>query len=219
MLSLINQSRKPYNTRRMFVDEKIFEYIKGLREKYPRLGKDKIKILLDGYCLKENLKPISSSKVGKIIKRNNWFLYLGKRTKHTVKKDKQRVFGYEVKNPGDLFQLDTIVRFEHGIKRYILTAIDTKSKFAFAFTYKSHSSKAAADFLDKLVKVTPYPIKAIQTDNGSEFLNYFDKKAAKHGLIHFFNYPKSPKQNAYIERFNRTLQDRVVDKYLSLIHI
>ena len=211
LLGLINKSSKPYNTRRMYVEEKIWEFIKSLREQYPRLGKDKIKILLDKYCQENHLKTISSSKIGKIIKRNNWFFYLGKRTKHTVKPNKERVFGYEVKDPGDLFQIDTIIRFEHGIKRYLLTAIDVVSKFSFAYAYKTHTSLSASDFIRKLLQVTPYDIKGIQTDNGSEFLNHFDQIMAKQGIVHFFTYPRCPKQNGVVERFNRTLQEEFVE--------
>lgn len=54
LLSLINKSRRPYNTRRMYVDQPVFEFIKSLRERYPRLGKEKIKILLDQYCRKKS---------------------------------------------------------------------------------------------------------------------------------------------------------------------
>jgi putative transposase len=214
---LINRSSKPYNTRRMYIDEPVYEFIKFLREKYPRLGKEKIKILLDKYCKQKGLKTISASKIGRIVKRNNWFFYLGKRTKHTVKPNKERVFGYEVKQPGDLFQIDSIVRFEHGIKRYIITAIDVVSKFAFAYTYKSHSSASTKDFIEKLIKVTPYEIKGIQTDNGSEFLDHFDQTIAKRGIVHFFTYPRCPKQNGVVERFNRTLQEDCVEKNRELL--
>lgn len=214
---LINKSRKPYNLRRMLVDEKIYLFIKSLREDYPRVGKDKIKILLDDYCRSQNLQSISASKVGKIIRRNHWYLYLGRRSKTGIRADKQRVFGYEVAQPGDLFQIDSVVRFEHGIKRYLLTATDVVSKFSFAFAYKSHSSLPAADFMAKLTQVTPYPIKAIQTDNGSEFLDHFDRVAKKAGVVHFFTYPRCPKQNACIERFNRTLQEEFVDGNCALL--
>ena len=217
LLCLINHSSRPYNTRRMYIEPEIFEFIKSLREKYPRLRKDKIKIFLDKYCEEQSLKKISSSKVGKIIKRNNWFFYLGKRTKHTVRPNKERVFGYEVKSPGDLFQIDTIVRFEHGIKRYLITAIDVTSKFSFAYTYKSHSSSSTSDFIQKLIKVTPYEIKGIQTDNGSEFLNHFDRIIAGNGIAHFFIYPRCPKQNSIIERFNRTLQEEFVEDNRELL--
>src|SRR3989344_805296 len=46
---------------------------------------------------------------------------------------------------GGLVKADTIVRFTNGLKRYILTAIDLESEFAYA--YKSHASKEAADFM------------------------------------------------------------------------
>ncbi len=212
LFGLINRSSKPYNIRRMYIDEKVFDFIKNLREKYPRLGKDKIKIFLDEHCRENQLNTISSSKIGKTIKRNNWFLYLGKRTKNKVRQDKKRVFGYEVKHPGDLFQIDTVVRFEYGIKRYIVTAIDVVSKFSFAFTYKSHNSLSTSDFMHKLIQVTPYPIKAVQTDNGSEFLNVCDQAMVKSGIVHFFTYPRCPKQNGVVERFNRTLQEEFVEE-------
>lgn len=218
LLGLINKPTKPYNTRRMLVDEKILEFIKKLREDYPRLGKDKIKPLLDEYCREHNLSKVSSSKIGKIIKRNNWYFYLGKRSKkRNIRFDKKRVFGYEVKDPGDLFQVDTVVRFEHGIKRYIVTAIDVISKFSFAYMYKSHSSASSKDFAEKLIKVAPYPIKAIQTDNGSEFLKEFDQIIAGFGIVHFFTYPHSPKQNACVERFNRTIQEECIDYHAILL--
>jgi transposase InsO family protein len=212
LLGLINRSKRPYNTRRMLVDKDIFEFIKKFREDYPRLGKEKIKPLLDEYCRSNSKETISESKIGRIIKKNNWYFYLGKRsTKRQIIQDKRRVFGYEVNKPGDLFQVDTIVRFEHGIKRYIITAIDVVSKFTFAYCYKSHSSQKTADFVEKLIKVTPYPLMAIQTDNGSEFLLDFDKVIQKLGIVHFFTYPRCPKQNGCIERFNRSLQEEFVD--------
>jgi len=130
---------------------------------------------------------------------------------------KERVFGYEVKEPGDLIQVDTIIRFEHGIKRYIITGIDVVTKFAFAYTYKNHTSGSTKDFVEKLLKVTPYEIKGIQTDNGSEFLDHFDQTIAKTGIVHFFTYPRCPKQNGAIERFNRTLQEEFVDEYAYLL--
>jgi hypothetical protein len=145
------------------------------------------------FCKTNNLKTISESKIGRLIKKHNWYLYLGDRSRRKqVIRDKKRIFGYPVEEPGDLFQVDTIVRFEHGIKRYIITAIDVVSKFAFSFTYKNRSSRTTADFAAKLVRVTPYDIKAIQTDNGSEFLNDFDKVIHSKAIVHFFTYPRCP---------------------------
>lgn len=104
-------------------------------------------------------------------------------------------------------ELDTIVRFIDGIKRYVLTAIDVERKFAFAGAYTSHSSESASDFLKKLIEVCPFPVNELQTDNGSEFAKHFETACLSLDLTHFHTYPRSPKMNAHIERFNRTLSE------------
>ena len=104
-------------------------------------------------------------------------------------------------------EVDTIVRFVDGIKRYIYTAIDVEKKFAFAGAYTNHSSASAADFLSKLRTVAPFDIKEIQSDNGSEFALRFEEACTHLGITHFHTYPRSPKMNAHVERFNRTLSE------------
>ena len=59
--SLIPKSRRPKNTRRMVVDTRIVEFIKSIRKDNHRLGKSKIKILLDPYCKELNIPEISES--------------------------------------------------------------------------------------------------------------------------------------------------------------
>ena len=52
--------------------------------------------------------------------------------------------------PGELVEIDTVSIFVDGLKRYLLTAIDLPTRFAFAYIYKSSSSANARDFLAKL---------------------------------------------------------------------
>ena len=130
--------------------------------------------------------------------------------KDTRRKKKLRRKGYKPQKAGDLIQVDAIVLFVDGIKRYNLTGVDVKSKFAFAYAYSSLSSKKAQDFVEKFKKVAPFPIKRKQTDNGSEFHKYFDDYLAREGIIHFWNYPRHPQSNSVVERFNRTLQEEFV---------
>lgn len=82
-------------------------------------------------------------------------------------------------------EVDTIVRFIDGTKRYILTAIDVERKFAFAGAYTGHSSASAADFLKKLTHVCPFAFDELQTDNGSEFAKHFERACADLGITHF----------------------------------
>ncbi len=94
-------------------------------------------------------------------------------------------------------EIDTIVRFIDGTKRYIHTAIDVQRRFAFAGSYTSHSSKSATDFLSKVITVCPFPVTQIQTDNGSEFAKHFETACTLFGLTHFHTYPRTPKMNAH----------------------
>jgi transposase InsO family protein len=64
--------------------------------------------------------------------------------------------------------------------------------------------------LERLKEFYPFEIKRIQTDNGSEFDGYAHDYLKANNLTHFWNYPCSPKSNAFIERFNRTFKEQFV---------
>jgi transposase InsO family protein len=113
--------------------------------------------------------------------------------------------------------MDTVAIFTAGLKRYIFTAIDVRTRFAFAYAYKANSSSNGDDFLGKFLKVAPFAIKRVQTDNGGEFAKHFDHHCSKHGLTHFFNYPRHPQANAFLERFNRTIQEQCVSQYIDFL--
>ena len=112
---------------------------------------------------------------------------------------------------------DSIVRFHNGIKRYIVTALDREKKFAFAYAYKNHSSDAATDFMKKFKNIAPISLTHVQTDNGSEFAKHFEVYLEKNKIVHFHTYPRCPKQNSEIERFNRTLSDAFIQQNRQLL--
>ena len=49
----------------------------------------------------------------------------------------------------------------------------------------------------------PFPIKAIQVDEGSEFQDTFERECPKRGIKLFVLPPRSPKLNGHIERAQR----------------
>ena len=114
-------------------------------------------------------------------------------------------------------EIDTVVRFIGSTRRYIYTAIDVERKFAFAGAYMRHSSESAADFLQKLAAVAPFPITEIQTDNGSEFAYLFHDACTKLNIRHYHTYPRCPKMNGTVERFNRTLSEDFMQHHLPLL--
>ena len=228
---LNEQSRAPHNPRRSKVNGQIKEFVKQFRRNHPRTGKTKIQPELDEFCKQNNLKSISESTTGRVIgelkdkglipKKFKLSMYAktGRFFYREIKprKPKLRRKGYQPKQPGDLFQIDSIVKFIWGIKRYVITAIDLKSEFTFARAYTNLSSKSATDFFDKLEKVVPFPIMRTQTDNGREFHQKFRDSLEKKNIVQFFNYPRKPQQNAQIEGFNRTIQEDFINWHQDLL--
>ena len=213
--ALIPISTKPDKFRTSTTDYKIIEEIKRIRQEYYRLGKYKVKVFLDEYCIKEGLKTISASTIGLIIKRNNMFYqpkynlpihrnYTRNKTRIMVK------YSQKVKEPGTIVA-DTVVVRQEGITRYFYNAIDVSSKFAFSYYFDKQTSKNMVAFYEMFKKVYPYKIKQWQNDNGHENLGDFEQKLKKEKIKQVFSYPRCPKINAYIERFNRTLREEFID--------
>ena len=228
LASLIPTSTTPKTQRRMTTNSRIVSEIRKIREKYPRLGKDKIKPLLNKYCLKEGLTSISISTIGKVIKRNNFFFQKSGRIYHNpdskwaknkAKRAKRTRARYAPK-PSFVgyLEMDTVLRFVDGIKYYFYCAIDVKGKFAFSLLYKNLNSQNTVDFFKKVEYVFPFLIKTVQTDNGLEFLGDFEDYLKKREIPHIFIYPRCCKINGVVERFNRTIQENFIDNNLDIIH-
>ena len=52
--------------------------------------------------------------------------------------------------PGHLIALDTIEKIINGNRRYIIAFEDIYTRFSFAWATKSHASKAAEEFFERL---------------------------------------------------------------------
>ncbi len=66
------------------------------------------------------------------------------------------------------------------------------------------TSQQGAAFLERMVANFPFPLQAIQSDGGSEFLGSFGSTVQELGLVHYFNRPNYPQGNGRIERSFRT---------------
>lgn len=110
------------------------------------------------------------------------------------------------KGVGSLVQVDTKYYAILGNTYYLFSAIDCKSRFGFVYAYRSISSAAGRDFIIRAKTYFPFPILAINTDNGSEYLLNFHKELEDWGIPHFFTDPHCPKQNGRVERFHQTVE-------------
>jgi transposase InsO family protein len=224
--SLAPGSRRPHTMRSPADYQWHKNQIISLRNRYPGLGKDKLKILLDGNSKELNQPLLSVSTVGRLVsdlqKRgqlpNKCQLTMLAKTGRLVDKlsnkprlKKQRRGSFYPKQPGELLQVDCVVKFIGNLRRYIISAVDYHGQFAFSYGYTRLSSASATDFLMKLRKVAPFEITRVQTDNGSEFYDHFHKACEDHHLTHYWNYPRTPQTNGKIERYNRTVQEEFAD--------
>ena len=214
----------PKNKRHRVVNTLIEDFIVEYRTKHHGVDKTTITPVLAKACIGYGIKPVSESTVGRIIRdlkirrrlpKTNRLALNGMTGKlreipAVPKKKKLRRRDYIPQRPGDLVQMDTVHIFAQGVKRYIFTAIDVRTRFAFACAYKSNSSGNGRDFLGKFIQVAPFDTRRIQTDNGSEFAKHFAQACQARKLTHFYNYPKHPQSNGYLERFNRTIQEQFV---------
>jgi len=220
--SLVPKSTAPKTKRKRLIPKAILDLIIKERS-HERIGKEKIARLLKD----DKIAVISPSTVGRMLhdlKKQGKLpapvrISLNGKTGKLIER-KPKAYRQKLRSKGHigaLVKADTIIRFKDGIKRYILTAIDLESEFAFAYAYSSHASIHAADFMRTFKRVAPVSLTHIQTDNGSEFADHFQSFCDDDGITHFHIYPRSPKMNAEVERFNRTLSEAFISKNRHLL--
>ena len=211
--SLEDKDKAPKRRRQREITPEQEMRIVALRKQYIRYGKEKLALIYQQLYQEK----ISSWKIQKVIEKYKLYYHPLKVAK--IARKRKRAFKRKritelKKKPrtGFLVCLDVIVIFFKGLKRYIFTAIDYYSKIALAYMYKSKSSQNAKDFLKRLYYLFDGKIENLQTDNGSEFLGMFEKGARELGLEHYFNRPRTPKDNSVNERFNRTLEEEFLER-------
>lgn len=202
VIGLNEQSRKPKHLRQPTTSWDNVIKVVQLRKQYPGWSKHKIKVLLE----RENIS-VSDSTVGRILKRRGLInkKISNKRRKAALHPKARFPRGLRISEPGDMVQIDTkYIMLTGGKKFYQFTAIDVLTKRRVLRIYPSQSSRNGAKFLEECLINFPFPIKAIQTDNGSPFLKEFDKLCKEKEIPHYFIHPRTPKENTYVERSHRS---------------
>lgn len=223
LATLENRSSRPARTRLPTWTTKEVIAVRELREQYPRMGKEKLAVLLaeQGVCL-------SVSMVGRILRhlRTSGQLHEprsaatwrvqhrqrrpGTRLRVSVRKPKD----YTVDRPGDLVEIDTMELRPHvGLIRKHFTAVDLISRYSVADVRRTATAGTAHEFLDQLITRLPVPIAAIQVDGGSEFMADFETACQARGIRLFVLPPRSPKLNGCVERANRTYRQEFYECY------
>lgn len=205
--SLVPKSTRPKHTRFMVTDVRMVELIRSIREEYGRVSKYKLRVFLDEYAKTLGVSSYGLDKISRIIKRNNYFFDRPLTHKHRVKLLSSRLKYAPKPTAVGYVEMDSITVYFLGKTWYFITAIDIVTKFAWCRLTSSLSSKQAALAYQEFVVQYQHPVSTVQTDNGHEFLGEFDDYLKQQNIPHQFIYPRSPKINGVVERFNRTIQD------------
>ncbi len=134
-----------------------------------------------------------------------------KKKKHTKK-----VF---VATPGAHTQMD--VKYQTHLllnkeKAYVYNFIDHASNWSFKYAYSRISADNTRDFMERLLKVCPFKIRRLQTDNGIEFTYKWTSKnpddpkehpllklCAKENIVHKLIPPGEKELQGLVERSHR----------------
>lgn len=132
--------------------------------------------------------------------------------------------------PGELVEVD--IKYVpdpiKGLKYYQYTAIDCASRWRFLKAYDGLGNDCSVRFLEEVLEVAPFRVRAVKTDNGSCFTNRytgydkstdplnprlhdFDLFCQEKNIIHYLIDPGKPAQNGKVERSHRTDQEHFYD--------
>jgi hypothetical protein len=120
---------------------------------------------------------------------------------------------YVLKGINDLMQLDLLdlnkyTEFNDGY-RYVLTAINCFSKFAYGEPLKTKTGNEITEATKKIFKRVFPMIRNIQVDQGTEFYNAKFKALMKEHNINMYSVYTEIKAS-FIERFHRTIRKLLV---------
>jgi transposase InsO family protein len=162
------------------------------------------------HLVHDNGVNISLSSVRRILRRHR---YINGRKKRVRPDNPRRPLPTR---PGELVQTDTI----HYIcpltkrRRYVYTVIDLYSRMAYAEIHSHIRPGIAVKVIARASQLFGFALHMVQADNGLEFGHYFEQTLARSGVLTRHSRLGRPNDNAHIERFNRTIQEECLGRYL-----
>jgi transposase InsO family protein len=207
---LEDRSRRPRKLRQPTWSADLEAAVLKLREANPRWGKDVLTPIL-----RREGTNVSVSMVGRILSR---FKQQGRLPLTSLKdpcivsRPQIRPYAtrkprdYLPQSPGDIVQVDSADVRWGGVNQVYkhFSARDYVSRWDVLGVYGRATAITARDFLDAVLSRTPFEVRAIQVDGGSEFKAEFEAACQEKGLLLFVLPPRSPKLNGRVERAQRT---------------
>ncbi len=223
---LEDRSRRPKNCRRPQWSPELAQAVQDLREEY---GWDKVKL---AHMLKQEGWQTSASTVGRILTRlkargvlreplSNGIIPFSQWDQTPPPPCEASLRHPQAQRLHSEACQGTWSRWTHWIVRPLpgkvikqFTARDMVSRWDVIEAFRSATARNASSFLDTLIERSPYPVKAVQVDGGSEFQADFELACAEKGIRLFVLPPRSPKLNGHVERAQRTHTEEFHDRYM-----
>lgn len=119
--------------------------------------------------------------------------------------------------PGDLVEIDTIHLMVNEHRRiYVYVLIDVYSRWVYARAYEKMNGAATLHFVREAQRKASFKFDMLQSDHGPEFGKWFVTQIKKK---HRYTRIGKPNDNAHIERFNRTIQEKCIDATPKIVPI
>jgi len=117
--------------------------------------------------------------------------------------------------PGDLVQTDTIHHVDplSGRRLYYYTVIDLYTRMAHTTVAPRILPGLAAAAVLEAQAAWGFSFQVVQADNGPEYGRHFEDTLRRAGITTRHSRLQRPNDNAYIERFNRTIQEECIGSY------
>ena len=158
----------------------------------------------------------SFSKGRSAIKKHHLKKWLQEQDAYTLHKTPRKRFprrkiivsGIDAQWQADLIDLSRLKKHNNGYA-YALTVIDVFSKVAWAIPIKHKTGVEMVNAFQNIFKESRRHPQKLQTDKGTEFLNKTFQSFLKKKRVHFFVTENEDIKAAIVERFNRTLKERM----------
>ncbi len=209
--SLVPQSTRPRRVRAMQIDPRLLAFLRAMRETYGNISKYKLVPFVAAYSAGVGMAPVGTTTIGKIITRYRLFEAKTVRRKSRYGNRMRSRHAPRETTPGYL-EMDSVTLYVAGTKWLFMSVIDVVTKVAHVAVVPSLSAVHAVRVIEEFLRRYPSRVRVVQTDNGSEFLASFHEFLDAHGITHQFIYPRSPRINGVVERFNRTIQDEFLNR-------
>lgn len=190
-------SSRPYDCKHATAAA-VVERIRYYRRRYGRCA-----VIVHAYCAREGT-VVSLSTVRRILTR----LHL------VVKRKWKRGYRPPVSRPaatkpGALVQTDTVHLYDHTTKgrTYLYTLVDVYSRWSYSEHHTVLSQTLAAAVIRRGQAYAGFHFDMVQADNGSEYGHHFEELLEADGIAVRHSRVRRPNDNAFVERFNRTIQE------------